>query len=407
MATKPGKLKQRDLTLSEVRDIEERTKRVTAERLAREAAAGEADASRAPAPPASNTGGKVPTEARRPDIAARLVLQDGEVLEIPARRGYGGAAAFIDWLNFTCHEDAFSVRRQGLTDDEVICEVSFWCERWFGFGITCQRDKGANFYERSYTLGDDYGLVCHGGQRGTVLVMLSGSGCAAAREGWEQRVRAFLEKEQTSRITRVDLAHDCYQGEHTVDDAAAWYDAGMFGCNGRMPDCEQRGNWKRPNGKGRSFYVGNRENGKYLRVYEKGMQLGDATSPWVRFEVELKSVNRLIPFEVLTEPGAYLAGAYPALHWVHDRQQRIATTAKTAQINYAAMVDWLKRQCGAALYVLSEIEGSAEAALAKVVRVGDIPKRVKVPDWRTCGEFLHQRARDVLPGELAIELSFA
>lgn len=42
-----------------------------------------------------------------------------------------------------------------------------------------------------------------------------------------------------------------------------------------------------PDGRGRTFYVGRRENGKLLRVYEKGKQLGAENSPWVRIELEL------------------------------------------------------------------------------------------------------------------------
>jgi DNA relaxase NicK len=48
--------------------------------------------------------------------------------------------------------------------------------------------------------------------------------------------------------------------------------------------------------------VGKRKNGKLLRVYEKGKQLGDESSPWVRWELELHNRDRVIPWEVLLEP---------------------------------------------------------------------------------------------------------
>ncbi len=49
-----------------------------------------------------------------------------------------------------------------------------------------------------------------------------------------------------------------------------------------------------------------------MRIYEKGKQLGDPESPWVRWELELHNTDREIPFDVLLQPGRYVAGAYPA-----------------------------------------------------------------------------------------------
>jgi phage replication initiation protein len=99
-----------------------------------------------------------------------------------------------------------------------------------------------------------------------------------------------------------------------------------------MPDCEHRGNWKRPSGKGRTFYVGSRKNGKFFRAHEKGRQLGDKNSEWVRLEVEFKSVDRELLYDILLMPGAYMAAAYPALSWIEQEQVRIKTKQKTAQI---------------------------------------------------------------------------
>lgn len=72
-------------------------------------------------------------------------------------------------------------------------------------------------------------------------------------------------------------AVDDVEGVHTVDMSVELYLSGAFGSGGRRPSCHQNGNWIDPDGTGRTFYVGKRENGKLLRVYEKGMQLG---IPW-------------------------------------------------------------------------------------------------------------------------------
>lgn len=263
-------------------------------------------------------------------VPPRFILVDGRPFEVPGRRGWGGDSAFIDWINFTAQEEAFFQGSTPVADDQVVMDhVSPVCREIFGFGVSHQRDNGANFYRDSYVLGDGYGIVCHGGQRGTVLISISGEGCAAAKEGWEERLRQWLEAHKAvARITRIDLAHDDYDGALTVDQLDQLFDQGGFNCGGRNPDVEHRGNWKHPNGKGRTLYVGNRRNGKFFRGYEKGKQLGDPASNWLRLEVEFKSVDREIPFDVLTRAGEYLAAAYPCLAFISEHQERIITTQK-------------------------------------------------------------------------------
>lgn len=345
------------------------------------------------APPLLTGGERV----EEPDYV-KLVMVDGEIKEVMKRRGYGGSAAVIDWLNFTCHEKSYNFDQQPVTDEEVINAVSLRCEMIFGFGITARRDRGANFYRDSYVLGSGFGMVCHGGQRGTVLITLSGDGCTAALPGWEKRLHDFLTVVAIQpRITRCDLAHDFYNGEYTVDKADEEFESGLFSCGGRMPDCEHRGNWRRPNGKGRSFYVGHRRNGKYARIYEKGRQLGDPNSEWVRAEVEFKSVDRVIPFEILLNPGEYLAAAYPAFAHISETQCRIKTTTERLSISYEKTVEWLKKQCGAAINAVVEIEGSAEAAIQKVVQFGKLPARLIMPMINPDEMPVHRRPHVGLP----------
>ncbi|MBW7902264.1 MAG: replication initiation factor domain-containing protein [Rhodocyclaceae bacterium] len=355
--------------------------------------------------PANNMGGK------SEDAPARLVLEDGQIVEVPARRGWGGDTAFVDWVNYTSHESAYYHRSPGMeffngspvTDDEVIARVSVACLKIFGFGITAERPTGANFYKRSFVLGEGCGMVCYGGQRSTVLVMLSGAGCAAAAPGWEKRLYDWLVfHRHHAKITRIDLAHDDFTGErYSVDKADADFDAGLYCNGGRMPDCEKRGNWKRPNGKGRTFYVGHRSNGKFARIYEKGRELGDKSSEWNRVEAELKSIGRTIPFEALLEAGCYLAACYPAFAWISERQERIVTEQKKAEVTYESGCAWLKKQVGAWINALLQIEGSPEAVIAKIIR-DEIPSRLKVPSYLFGGDWLHDRKREYPPLDTAI-----
>ena len=379
--------------------------------VARDATGGEARAAGASSAPATNRGGKSETEEKTPEIiAARLELEDGKILEIPARRTWGGTSAFIDWVNFTADERAYFFGTAPVSDNEVMDLISHRCKEIFGFGITSQRATGANFYDRSYILGEGYGVVCHGGQRGTVLVMLSGEGCAASKDGWHERLHEFLSKHENpyrAKLTRVDLAHDIYDGKtYNVDKADHDFDTGLFNCGGRNPNHEYRGNWKRPTGKGRTLYIGTRSNGKFCRIYEKGRQLGDKTSEWVRVEVEMKAVNRYLPLDILLQPGQYLAASYPALGWISQHQERIVTTQKKTEITYQTMCDWLKRQAGAAINVLVAIEGSAEKAIEKVIR-DEIPARLKLPMWQTVGQCIHETPRTVPNPEIYDSIVFA
>jgi phage replication initiation protein len=347
-----------------------------------------------PVPPLTNRGIKVPTHPPV-EIAARLVIENGEVLEIPARRAVDGGAAIIDWLQFTVHEESFRLWRQGITDDDVMIEASALCEWIFGFGLTAQKERGMFFYEKTYVLGDDYGMVCIGGerQRQTVLFSLTGKGCAAASQAWEKRLYHFFTGGIAVRpnITRVDLAHDDYTGEgiYTVDAVKGMFERGWFDAGGRPPACEMKGDWLRPAGKGRSFYVGSRKSGKLMRCYEKGMELGALWHPWVRVEVELRSHQREIPFDVLLSPAQYLAGAYPALAFISEAQVRVETTKRAATIQYDKAVEWFKKTAGHYLWVFAEIEGGLDKLLQKCGRVGDFPKRLIVPTWDTARRCLH------------------
>jgi phage replication initiation protein len=377
--------KQKPLEVAEIDAIHARATRPIKEVVAACCGGGErSEAGRGRTPPPNNMGGKVVEAVPVPVPGPVLRLEDGRIVEVTQRRGYGGDAAFVDWVNVTCNENEFFWGSKGVpvSDDQVIAEVSSVCRQLFGFGITAKRERGANFYTWSYELGDGWGMVCYGGQRNTVLIMLSGEGCTAARHGWELRLRDWLAGTVTGKITRVDLAYDDYSGEkYSVDAALADYRIENFMTWGREPDCEQRGNWQKPNGKGRTFNVGHRTNGKFARIYEKGRQLGDKSSEWVRIEGELKAVDRIIPFDVLTDAGAYLAAMYPAFGWIKEVQTRIITTQKAATIKYSACLDWLKKQCGASLWFCAEVEGGIENLFQKI-KQERAPKRLVVPDFQ-------------------------
>ena len=99
----------------------------------------------------------------------------------------------------------------------------------------------------------------------------------------------------------------------------------------------------------------------------------------MRWEVELHNIDRVIPWEVLLEPGRYVAGAYPALSWVQADASRIETLRRTDGITYERMVPHARQSVGTLVNTMVKREGSREAAVALVRREG-VPKRLAMTE---------------------------
>lgn len=288
-------------------------------------------------------------------------------------------AAITDWLNFTFrigptshHLEAFFRKLFSVIGDH--------------FAPAQQRPGGMHMYDHSFNLGKSGARFAVGGNNDTALISLSGEACSVVPD-WSALV-AYGRDQLGAKITRWDGAVDDYQGLHGVDEALAGYLRGDFGNGGRRPSMKQMGNWAEPDGSGRSIAIGKREHGKRLQVYEKGMQLGAKWHPWTRWEVSLGSTGRVIPWEVLLEPGGYAVGAFPrALSWVQADASRIATIQKQAQLGYDALVDHASRQYGPFLRLMRQVEGSAEKVLERLERDG-LPKRLQHPALPNPGEWI-------------------
>ncbi|MCZ2095101.1 MAG: replication initiation factor domain-containing protein, partial [Anaerolineae bacterium] len=222
-------------------------------------------------------------------------------------------------------------------------------------------------------------VMCWGGesQRGRAMLDIPGASCGMV--DWPS-MRDFLEGLPESRLTRVDVAVDLVEGQYTVDDAVQWVQAGDFNCSGRNPSTRLDGDWlpvlageSVRSVKGRTLYVGKARNGKGLRVYEKGRQLGDADSEWNRFEVQFGNRDRVLPFDLLVDPTRFFVGAYPALERiVAAAGERIATISNTASITIGRILTWVKASAGKWLHVLSsEVEASE---LVEAIRVCAVPR---------------------------------
>lgn len=315
----------------------------------------------APQPNEAGTVALVPAEAVEEGATPRLVIRGENHSTQPNPH-----AAFIDWLNFT-----FRFR---LSGNEGLMEIDQQLRRAFGFGIGINRNKKHLNYEHSWDLGNRYGIFATGGDsvRGTSLISLSGEGCSVVTD-WHA-VHDFIALRQ-GRITRIDLAHDDYEGRISLISLQEWFKAGDFHSGrGHPPSGEFIDDFG--SGKGKTLYVGQRANGKLLRIYEKGKQLGDPTSPWVRWEVELHNKDRIIPLDTLVRPAPYMAAAYPVTQWICDKQSRIETTKRTLNIELEVLTASARKSYGKLFWYYWKVLDLSPVEIVEKLAVEGIPSRL-------------------------------
>jgi len=320
------------------------------------------------------TGSSTLTEAAVPPSSKVLASRVSNNLVIPPRQVIRGESLYTPHTN--------NPKQVALTDwlnivfpfDSNFCLVEEFVEMFrchFGDSFGGLRDRGCGKlgYQHSFEFENGKTIFAYGGssQRGTAILTISGTGCALI-DNWNAVV-SFIEI-LGGYITRWDGAVDDFEGKHSVDIALDWFLKGKFSTGGNKPMMKQHGNWAEPDGTGRTIEIGNRKNGKMLRIYEKGKQLHDPESPWVRWEVEFKRKDRHIPIEVLLNQRPYIAGAYSCLDWVSEEAIRIRTNKKVEEISYAHKTYWAKNSYGKHIAEMLDKEGSAEAVINKLVVVG-------------------------------------
>ena len=341
--------------------------------------------------------------------STETIVLDGKIPKMQTiKRPVNGQVAMIDWLNITFDISTINEKyRRTNEDDEqyhalcqaAVADLAPILARIFGekYSTVSQNQNGANFYKYSFNFGENYGKICIGGQRDSVLIMLNGTGCSLAPATWEHHMHTFLTKvAKKPKITRIDLAHDDLHGEyldvHMLDDLET---NDLFSCGGAPHDVGNLGNWKHgdPNNNGLTLSLGKRTSGKFTRFYEKGKQLGDKDgkySKWVRAEVEFKSSDRVIPFDVLKDPSAYFMGAYPVFADLFDyeRIEKTEIIQKTSEITLQHSFDWIKNQAGKYFSYYSTFMSPEEILnIIKSSDPDDVPDRLHLPN-----EFAKQQA---------------
>lgn len=321
--------------------------------------------------------------AAEPTSAAALPTTRPVTRVESLQRGDTVQRANIDWLNAT-------FEAPGITPQALISHLAKIMRRPVTgtetgrglFGFETQIELVAHVGSRKQHMGS----LALGGesQRGRWMLQVTGAGCGLIND-WH-RMREMLES-LGANITRLDLAVDFINGEYTVDDAEEAYRDGGFTLRGRPPSIKHAGDWL--HNKGRTLYVGNAKNGKLMRAYEKGHQLGDMTSPWTRYEVQFGNRDRVIPMDALIERDRYFAGAYPILAELINEAEavQIKTKQKDGEITLGHLLTHLRRTYGKAIDAMSATDGFEIASLVEHVRVSGLPRRVKAsslasaPTW--------------------------
>ena len=293
----------------------------------------------------------------------------------PVTRGespqQGEQVVKVDWLNATFPAPALSQVGFVQLIGAMLNRPTFAVE---GRGLIGFKNS-LTLHAKHGSASSAIGSLAWGGeaQRGRWLLQLTGVGCQLVRD-WDG-LRDLLES-LGAKLTRVDLALDFLAGECTVDQAVTMYEEGGFQLGGRPPQTTINGDWLGGEN-GRTFYVGSSKNGKMLRVYEKGKQLGDASSEWTRFEVQLGSRDRLLPFDVLTNRDSFFAGCYPALaEMVDAAAASIPTLQKGGETTLGHLLYHLKRCYGKLLNTCTAEVGVTDADLVQELRVIGLPRRV-------------------------------
>lgn len=266
------------------------------------------------------------SDAVRPAGSSPRTVKRGESAKREAQQ------TIIDWLTFTFLPDG--------SIGEALEQLSRYFHLWFSIPVTF-RPNGYGFrrYESStdvlaYVNGETVrlGIIGAGGEHvaGTVCLDLSGVGCAAVVD-WDA-VYATVQ-DLDARITRCDLARDFCEGEVSVDQVESLYFAGEFNAGGRIPVYRRIESGVAGAGAcgGRTLEIGRRKNGKMLRAYEKGRQLGKQDSEWLRIEIEFRSKDRVVEHDILIRRDSYFVGAYKALEaFLEADPVRLATDQKAA-----------------------------------------------------------------------------
>jgi len=282
------------------------------------------------------------------------------------------------------HVDWYGFRSKG-----EIPEVVEGLRRVFSSDLprltTHPRKGGWNGFKSSANLclGDMVvGMMAYGGesQRGSVAVNISGVGCAWMLPDWAE-IQDAMDGLPEYEVRRLDIALDTYKREVTHEKVVQAHRDGLFTLSGRPPSMTRI----EPEDplEGATVYVGKRENAKFLRGYQKGLEMirayprgaireldGVPVEDIYRLELELKAKDGPLPTDLIDNRDQYFAGAYPYLQTVIDVKPEVFVQRreKGPQNDLAAMLANIRQQYGSTLFTaLMAHGGDIGAVWEKIV----------------------------------------
>lgn len=221
------------------------------------------------------------------------------------------------------------------------------------------------------------GKIAYGGNNDTLLISISGAGCPFI--GSHEQLAYDLTC-LNAHITRVDLAFDDYYAEYLDFNFLTYLAQTHYftSANGKIPKVKLIDDLGRLTG--RTLYVGSKGD-RELCIYEKGKQLQDPRSTWVRCEVRLWSKNKKIPMAVLTNGGAYMRGAFNGLSSflpLHG-SKRCQTTRKASDATVRAEDAYIQNTIGRTLRLRQQSMQPAQfdAYVAELLAKPGMPRRWK------------------------------
>lgn len=270
--------------------------------------------------------------------------------------------AFIDFLGVTFWMDPSNVKQT----------IEIILKGWLGVETrVMDTGKGWNGYKHRIDI-EGVGLVAYGGNKDTVHLEMTGSGCMQVKD-WGAVVESL--KILEGRITRIDLAVDDFDGDtYNIGWCREQFSQGNFDPpKGMKPRASFYGD--EGSGDGCTYYVGSRSSGKLFRGYEKGKEQGNPESPWFRCEVEWRNRHREIPLDAITEPGKFFAGSYKAFEHHSLEQRQIKTVAHLAVACVRSSMEHAKKQAGRAIHAALALGNSVEDVIA-YMHTPELPKRL-------------------------------
>lgn len=332
--------------------------------------------------PYSNTGGNFSLRAKKTEKTAQ-------------------AKCCIDYLTVSYPVNAFDVPFPAVSgasalDVAAISSVGEWLENiarhvrtWARLDNIFITDKARGFlgfknsaaisFRNNRNENEQIGVLAWGGasQNGRLMLSLSGVGTALIEE-WELMHEWIASC--GAHITRIDLAVDFLEGEYTIEQALLDYQNGSFKAAAGGGNPSAKFIHDLGSNEGKTLYIGKRENGKMVRLYEKGKQLGDKLSQWLRAEAELHNKDRIIPLDVLLNPTEYWCGVNPVFQGlIHAAAAQIKTVKKVLETTLSSLSHYASVGYGKLINSLMMLTNDNHEEVINFLIQDGVPRRLRQP----------------------------